>query len=136
MKGPNPIIKFLEGDWYCTNFITEPNKKVTKSEYKEKMVIKDTHIITITAYGINNGENLTRDMTIIVDNNNDVTLKQGDFQATGKLDGNMASISNESYKGNKYTFRLYLMDDKYIYQKDLWKDDTVIQTQMSYLERL
>jgi len=136
MKGPNLIIKFLEGDWYCTNFITEPNKEIIKSEYKEKMVIKDNHTITITAYGINDGETLTRDMTIIVDDSKMVTLKQGDFQATGRLDGNMALIFNESYKGKKYTFRLYLMDDKYVYQKDIWENNTVIQTQMSYLERL
>jgi hypothetical protein len=130
---PNEIIRFLEGIWITRDFTINPDKEVKITEYKEVMKVKDSETITITALGIDKGKDVTRDMTIRKDGHN-VILSQRDFSAKGTKRGNLVSLRG-TYKNQVFDFRLYLMKDKYIYQKDVWDNNRVIEVQMSYLQR-
>lgn len=132
----NKIISFLKGKWFCKNIIVIPNSEIIKSEYKEKMVIKNYDTVEITAFGIKDGEDLTKDMTIKLENENNVTLIQDDYMAQGKMEGNLITLSSGLYEGDKYKTRLYLMEDKFIYQQDVWNEGKVGKNQISYLKRI
>lgn len=130
---PNEIIGFLEGIWVTRDFTIIPDKEVKIKEYKEAMKVKDHETITITALGIDNGKDVTRDMAIRKVGRN-VILSQRDFSAKGTKRGNLVSLRG-TYKNQVFDFRLYFMKDKYVYQKDVWENNRVIEVQMSYLQR-
>ena len=130
---PNEIIRFLEGIWITRDFTINPDREVKITEYKEVMKVKDSETITITALGIDKGKDVTRDMTIRKDGHN-VILSQRGFSAKGTKRGNLVSLRG-TYKNQVFDFRLYLMKDKYIYQRDVWENNRVIEVQMSYLQR-
>jgi hypothetical protein len=129
----NGIIEFLEGTWVTRDVTLAPNREVRVEEYKEIMKIKDSETISITALGIDKGQDVTRDMTIKLEGDK-VTLSQRDFSAEGVKKGNAVSIRG-TYNDLVFEFRLYLLDDKYVYQKDVWKDGKIVEVQMSYLLR-
>ena len=130
---PNEIIRFLEGIWITRDFMINSDREVKITEYEEVMKVKNSETITITALGIDKGKDVTRDMTIRKDGHN-VILSQRDFSAKGTKRGNLVSLRG-TYKNQVFDFRLYLMKDKYVYQKDVWENNRVIEAQMSYLQR-
>lgn len=130
---PNDIIKFLEGTWTTRDTTITPNQKIKIEEYGEIMKIKNPETITITALGINKGKNVTRDMTIKM-KGYEVIMSQGDFSAKGMKKGNFVSLRG-TYQDRVFDFRLYVLEDKYVYQKDVWENNNIIETQMSYLLR-
>ncbi len=130
---PNEIVKFFEGTWTARDITIFPSKDVKITEYKEIMQIKDPETIAITAIGIDNGRDVKRDMTISLKGDK-VTLSQRGFSAEGTKKGNLVSLKGTHQK-QTFIFRLYLMQDKYIYQKDVWKNKRVVESQMSYLLR-
>jgi hypothetical protein len=97
------------------------------------MKTKDPETLTITALGINKGKDVTRDMIVKV-KGDEVILSQGDFSARGTKKNNSASLRG-AFQNRVYDFRLYFLKDKYIYQKDVWENDKIIEIQMSYLLR-
>lgn len=97
------------------------------------MKIKDAETITITALGIDNGKDVTRDMIIKVDGD-EVIISQGDFSAKGVKKGNSASLRG-TIQNRVYDFRVYFLEDKYVYQKDIWENNNIAEIQMSYLLR-
>ncbi len=130
---PNEIVKFFEGTWMARDITIFPSKDVKITEYKEMMQIKDPETIAITAIGIDNGRDVKRDMTISLKGDK-VTLSQRGFSAKGTKKGNLLSLKGTRQK-QTFIFRLYLMQDKYIYQKDVWQNKRVVENQMSYLLR-
>jgi hypothetical protein len=129
----NELISFLEGIWTTTNITITPNKEVEITEYREVMKRKNNETITITALGINKGKDVTREMTLKL-HGDKVTLSQRDFCAEGIKKGNLVSLTG-TYHSQMFDFRLYLMEDKYIYQKDVWEKNRIVEIQMSYLLR-
>jgi hypothetical protein len=130
---PNDILKFLEGTWTTTDFTVASNEKVKKEEYSEIMRIKDAETITITALGIRDGKDVTKDTTFKVVGDR-VVMSQGDFSASGLRKENSVSLRG-TYQNRTFDFRLYFLGDKYIYQKDVWENNRIVEIQMSYLLR-
>jgi hypothetical protein len=129
----NEIVEFLEGTWVTRDVTLSPNKEVKVEEYKEIMKIKDSETLSITALGIDEGQDVTREMVIRLMGDK-VVLSQRDFSAEGVKKGNYVSIRGT--QGDLvFDFRLYLLDDKYIFQKDVWKGSKIVEVQMSYLLR-
>ncbi len=130
---PNELIRFLEGVWFTRDVTITSRGEVKITEYKEVMKVKNHETITITALGIDEGKDVTRDMTIEFDDDR-VTMSQRDFFAKGVKNGNLVSLRG-TYQNQIFDFRLYLMEDKYVYQKDVWENNRVVEVQMSYLLR-
>jgi hypothetical protein len=130
---PNELIRFLEGIWTTKDITITSDKVVKITEYREVMKMKDYETITITALGIDKGKDVTRDMTLKLEGDK-VTMSQRDFSAKGIKTGNLVSLRG-TYQNQIFDFRLYLMKDKYIYQKDVWQNNRIVEIQMSYLTR-
>jgi len=131
---PNEIVQFLEGEWWNVDITITEESGVRLNEYREMMVVKDDQTLTVTAYKIKEGQDVTKDITIKMTGDS-VTLAQEGFEAHGVKTGNFISLSGTAGDFG-IEFRLYLMGDTYIYQKDVRKDGEVIESQMSYLERI
>jgi hypothetical protein len=129
----NEIVEFLEGTWVTRDVTVTPNQGVKVEEYEEIMKIKDSETISITALGVDKGKDVTRDMIIKLVGDK-VVLSQRDFSAEGVKKGNLVSL-----RGTQdllvYDFRLYLLGDKYVFQKDVWRGSKIVEVQMSYLLR-
>ena len=110
-----------------------PNHEVKVEEYEEIMKIKDSETISITALGLDKGKDVTRDMVIRLVGDK-VVLSQRDFSAEGVKKGNFVSVRG-IYGDLVFDFRLYLLDDKYVFQKDVWRGSKIVEVQMSYLLR-
>jgi hypothetical protein len=131
-RQPNDVIRFLDGTWTTKDITVVAGSKVTFADYIEEIKIKDHETISITAFAYDNGKDKIRNMTIALDG--EVVLRQGTFSARGSKKGNCITLSGK--EGNKtYNFRMYLMDDKFIFQRDVLEDDMVVEAQMSYLIR-
>ena len=131
---PNEIIAFLEGEWWNVDITVSEDGKVTLNEYRELMTVKDSRTITVTAFEIKDGVDVTKDIVIEV-HGDSVVMAQEDFEAFGRKEGNRIILEgvHDTYR---IEFRLYLMGDTYIYQKDVWEQGRIIQSQMSYLQRI
>jgi hypothetical protein len=129
----NEIVEFLEGTWVTRDVTLTPDKEVKFEEYKEVMKVKDPETIRITALGIDKGEDVTRDMVIRLVGDK-VVLSQRDFCAEGVKKGNLVSLTG-THDDLVFDFRLYLLDDKYVFQKDVWRGSKIVEVQMSYLLR-
>jgi len=123
----------LEGNWVTRDVIVTPNQEVKVEEYMEIMKVKDSETITITALGIDKGKDVTRDMVIRLVGDK-VVLSQRDFSAEGVKKGNLVSLKG-IYGDLVFNFRLYLLGDKYVFQKDVWRGSEIVEVQMSYLLR-
>jgi hypothetical protein len=97
------------------------------------MKVKDSETISITAFGIDKGQDVTRDMVIRLKGDR-VVLCQRDFSAEGVKRGSAVSIRG-AHNGLVFDFRLCLLDDKYVFQKDVWRGNRIVEVQMSYLLR-
>ncbi len=131
---PNEIVQFLEGEWWNVDITITEESGVRLNEYREMMVVKDDQTLTVTAFKIKDGQDVTKDIIIKMDGDS-VTLAQGDFEAHGVKNGNFVSLSGRT-ADFVIDFRLYLMGNTYIYQKDVRKGDDIVESQMSYLERI
>jgi hypothetical protein len=132
-KEPNEIVRFLEGTWLTKDITVKPRDETKISEYVERMNVKNHETITITAVGVNGLKKITRDIAFKM-NGSQVTMMQRDFSAKGIMNNNIIILQGD-YREHSFTFRLYLMDDKYVFQKDVLKDGRIIESQMSYLIR-
>lgn len=130
---PNVILKFLEGNWTCEDTLYISGKAPVINRYDETMAIKDKDTLMITAYGLKDTP-ITKDMIIAITDDN-VTMRQGDFTATGKIRGNRVVLVNNDFQSRDYEIRLYLMADTYLYQMDTFEDGLIISAQTSYLKR-
>ncbi len=130
----NDIISFLEGEWWNVDITVAGDGGVTLNEYRELMTVKDRQTITVTAFDIREGTDVTKDITIEV-RGDSVVLKQDGFEARGTKIGNRVVLEGK-YEAMRMEFRLYLMNDTYIYQKDIWENGVIVQSQMSYLRRI
>ena len=132
-QNANQLVSFLEGKWHNYSTFISDNSAVKQENYKETMRIKNDTTITITAHEFKDGEDLTRDMVLIIDSGK-VVMKQGDFMATGKYEGNVYYL--KGYAGDKeYRFRLYTMGDKYVFHNEVWVNGEIEMINLSYLER-
>jgi hypothetical protein len=129
----NDLVKFLDGKWDNISFEISNGKPVKKEEYPETMLIKDADTITITAHGIRDGKDITKDMELEVSGKN-VTMRQGPFKATGTREDSLYSMVGV-FEGTEYRFRLYTLGDKYVFHRETWKDGKIQQIDMSYLIR-
>ncbi len=130
---PNELVKFLEGKWDNISFEISDGKLVRKEEYPETMQVKDTDTLTITAHGIRDGKDITKDMHLEV-RGKSVTMSQGPFKATGTREDSVYSMVGV-FEGTEYRFRLYTLGDKYVFHRETWKDGKIQQIDMSYLVR-
>lgn len=132
-KAPNDLVRFLEGKWKNVSFEITDRKTILREEYLETMVVKDSDTLTITAHGYRDGKDLTKDMHLIV-KGDVVVMKQREFRAEGKREGNVYSLSGTS--GDKeFRFRLYTIGDKYVFHRETWSKGRLEQIDMSYLIR-
>ena len=129
----NEIVEFLEGTWVTRDVTVTSNQEVKVEEYEEIMKIKDSETISITALGVDKGKDVTRDMVIRLVGDK-VVLSQRDFSAEGVKKGNFVSVRG-THDDLVFDFRLYLLDDKYVFQKDVWRGSKIVEVQMSYLLR-
>jgi len=132
-RGANEIVEFLEGTWVTRDVTVTPSHEVKVEEYKEVMKVKDSETISITALGLDKGRDVTRDMVIRLVGDR-VVLSQRDFSAEGVKKGNFVSLRG-AYGDLVFDFRLYLLDDKYVFEKDVWRGSEIVEVQMSYLLR-
>lgn len=129
----NEIIQFLQGSWHNYSIIVEDGKAVDKTDYKETMTIKNASTLSITAHDFHEGEDLTRDMTLILEGDK-ITMKQGSFEAKGLKEGNVYYLKG-FYNELEFRFRLYTMGDKYVFHSETWNNGNIEQINMSYLLR-
>jgi hypothetical protein len=129
----NEIVEFLEGTWVTRNVTVTSDQKVKVEEYMEIMKVKDFETVSITAVGIDKGKDVTRDMVIRLVGDR-VVLSQRDFSAEGVKKGKFVSLRG-AYGDLVFDFRLYLLDDKYVFEKDVWRGSKIVEVQMSYLLR-
>ena len=129
----NEIVEFLEGTWVTRDVTVTPNQEVKVEEYEEIMKIKDSETVSITALGVDDGQDVTRDM-VIRQVGDKVVLSQRDFSAEGVKKGNFVSVRG-THDDLVYDFRLYFLDDKYVFQKDVWRGSKIVEVQMSHLLR-
>lgn len=130
-KKPNPIITFLEGKWTAHNTMITDDR-VNHDTYDETITIKDADTVSITAHGVDDGKDITREMTISLDGET-LTLKQGDYEAVGVFKNNHAHLHTKNYQGKDFDTRIMLLNNTYIYQMDVYEHDTCIMSQMSHL---
>jgi hypothetical protein len=129
----NEIVSFLEGKWHNYSIIISESNAIEKQDYKETMSIKNDTTLTITAHNYKDGNDITRDMILIV-NDDKVIMQQGNFKATGTCDGNVYYLKGY-YEDKEYRFRLYTMLDKYIFHNEVWVNGKIEMMNMSYLLR-
>jgi hypothetical protein len=129
----NEIVEFLDGTWVTRDVTVTPNEEVKVEEYREIMKIKDFETVSITALGLDNGKDVTRNMVIRLVGDK-VVLSQRDFSAEGVKRENFVSVRG-THDDFVYDFRLYLLDDKNVFQKDVWRGSKIVEVQMSYLLR-
>lgn len=132
-ENANEIVSFLEGKWHNYSIIVSNGEPIDKHDYKETMSIKNDSTLTITAHKYKEGEDLTRDMNLVIDNDR-VVMQQGNFKATGTRDGNAYYLKGY-FEDKEYRFRLYAMGDKYIFHNEVWVDGKIEMMNMSYLVR-
>ncbi len=130
---PNDLVSFLNGKWDNVSFDVVDGKEVKRDAYAETMVAKDADTLTITAHGIRDGQDLTKDMRLVL-RGSDITMSQGKFTAHGKREGNVYAMTGTE-NGKEYRFRLYTMGDKYVFQREIWNGDQVEEVDLSYLVR-
>lgn len=129
----NELVSFLEGTWHDYTVYMAKGTPVDRQNYTETMSIKNDSTLTITAHNYKDGKDVTRDMILVIDNDN-VVMRQGNFEATGRREGNAYSLTG--YADNKeYRFRLYMMGDTYIFHSETWGDGNIEAMNMSYLVR-
>ena len=121
---PNDFVSFLLGKWDNVSFGISDGKPIKSEAYPETMIGKDTDTLTITAHGVLNGKDLTKDMRLEL-RGNDITMKQGSFIAKGKREDNVYSLKGESGE-NEYRFRLYTLGDKYVFHRETWKAGKIL----------
>ena len=80
------------------------------------------------------GVDVTKDITVRLDGDS-VVLAQEGSEARGRKTGNRLLLEGNQ-GAYRIEFRLYLMGDAYIYQKDVWEGGEIVQSQMSYLQRI
>ncbi len=129
----NTIIRFLEGAWTAHNTMITDDR-VNHDTYDETITIKNDDTISITAHGVDEGKDLTRDMTIHL-NGEQITLKQGDYEARGTFKENHASLHTKNYQGKDFDTRIRLLNNTYIYQMDVFEHGKCIMSQMSHLTK-
>lgn len=132
-KTANEIVSFLSGKWHNFSYFIAENEPVQQQDYRETMAIKNDSTLTITAHEYKDGKDLTRDMTLLTDDDK-ITMRQGDFSATGSREGNVFYLTGSS-GGKEYRFRLYLLGDKYIFHSEVWAGGKMEMMNMSYLLR-
>lgn len=132
-RKPNEIVSFLEGEWHNYSIFVSNDNAVSKQDYKETMQIKNDSTLTITAHNFRDGENLTKDMVLIILEDS-IVMQQGYFKASGKREGNVYYLVG-FHEDKVYKFRLYTMGDKYIFHNEVWANGKMEMMNMSYLVR-
>jgi hypothetical protein len=117
---PNDLVDFLAGKWDNVSFEISDGKDIKREAYPETMIVKDRDTLTITAHGFRDGKDVSKDMQLILQNN-DITMAQGDFKASGKREGNLYTLKGQ-YKDTELRFRLYALGDKYVFHRETWKN--------------
>jgi len=130
---PNELVGFLAGEWDDVGVDVETGKPIRHDGYPETMVVKDADTLTITAHGFRDGKDLTKDMRLVV-RGQDITLEQGGTSISGHKDGNTYVLVGRDPDG-EYRLRLYTLGDKYVFIRELWKNGTAQEVDMSYLTR-
>lgn len=116
----NEIVAFLTGSWDNVSFEIADGKDVKREAYPETMVTKNADTLTITAHGIRKGQDLTKDMQLIL-RGDDITMIQGQFKASGKREGNVYTLRGAEGEA-EYRFRLYAMGDRYVFHRETWRE--------------
>jgi hypothetical protein len=127
------IVSFLQGKWHNYSFFISDGNPVTEQDYMETMQKKNDTTLTITAHNYKEGEDLTKDMVLVVEDST-IVMRQGSFRAVGKRRGNVYYLKG-SAGGKEYRFRLYTLGDKYIFHSEVWADGNMQMMNMSYLQR-
>lgn len=129
----NHVIRFLEGSWTAYNTMITDDR-INHDTYDETITIKDAETVSITAHGVDDGKDITRNMTIHLDGDQ-LTLKQGDYEARGTFIHNHAHLHTKNYQGKDFDTRIRQLKNTYIYQMDVYEHGICIMSQMSHLIR-
>ncbi len=130
---PNELVGFLAGRWENVSFEVADGRPITREAYPETMRAKDADTLTITAHGYRDGQDLTRDMELLL-RGEELVLRQAGFEARGRREGNVYFLTG-THGDREYRFRLYALGDKYVFHRETWQDGAATQIDMSYLER-
>lgn len=129
----NELVRFLEGRWENVSFEIAPGKPVKREAYDETMAVKDGETITITAHGYRDAQDATKYMLLRV-RGEQVEMSQGTFSAKGTREDQVYSLRGE-HGGKEFRFRLYALDDRFIFHREIWSGGKIEQVDMSYLVR-
>jgi len=129
----NDLVNFLIGKWDNVSFEISNGKVVKREAYLETMVGKSKHVISITAHGLKDGKDVTKDMNLEL-KDNEIIMSQGPFIAKGRREGNVYYLSG-TFEQYEFRFRLYTMGDKYVFHREKWLAGKIDQIDMSYLLR-
>lgn len=129
----NELVQFLEGRWLNTSVEVDLDQPMQKKTLLERRKKKGLDTITITSRDQATGQEMIKDMQLIV-RGKEIKLRQGSFMATGSRQGNMYLLSGR-LDDKEYIFRLYMMEDKFIFHREIWLDGHVQHVDISCLER-
>lgn len=132
-NSPNELVRFLKGNWHTFSYSVANGQPIEEQDYHETMVIKNDSTLTITAFEYLDGQDITRDMILVVGSDR-VVMRQGSFEAVGHKEGNAYYL--KGFHGEiEYRFRLYTLADKYVFHREVWNDGKITHIDMSYLLR-
>jgi hypothetical protein len=131
---PNELVAFLGGRWDNVSFEVRPGQPVRREAYPETMSVVGAETLRITAHGYRDGQDLTKDMQLEL-RGDEIVLRQGAFEARGQREGNLYALRG-AHEGAEFRFRLYTMEDRYVFHRETWRGGRVCQVDMSYLLRL
>ena len=136
MKGDNldktAIMDYLIGDWHCKSVLTD-DQGIREEAYKETIIKKDCDTLSITAFGIREGENVTKPM-VFKEKGDDIYMIQGDFEARGKATKNALYLIGQN-DNKTYNFRLYFLKNVFLYQMEAIQNGKILSTNASFLTR-
>lgn len=129
----NELVQFLEGKWINTNVEVHLDLPLSKKTLRETRRKKGMDSITITSLDSDTGKEIVKDLQLIV-RGNEIKMRQGSFMAKGTKKGNVYLL-NGRLDNKEYFFRLYLMEDKFVFHREIWMDGRVQNLDISCLER-
>jgi hypothetical protein len=128
------FMRFIEGTWINTDITLRPGDTPQIRRHFERMVVRDDTTLNITAYDLGpGGQDINRDITFVA-RGDSIVMGQRGFEARGVREANRLTLQGEM-DGHTYVFRLYMLDNHYVYQMDVWFEERIVQSQMSYLTR-
>lgn len=102
-------------------------RPITKRAFPESFKSKDQDTLIVQAHGV------AKEMHIKV-RGEKVEMSLGGSEFSGHVEGNTYYLKGK-LEGSEFRFRLYTIQDKYMFQRETWVDGKIQQIDMAFLQR-